>query len=225
MKNTRSLPLNVVFLLAFFIVSAGFQCNDCDEYIENISKFSIQIEPLQSSYNRTDTIWISATFDSNLALENSDESYDNSNQRADIDFHIYRIEENNEKITQGIKDFHYLNIEGEFNELEFHDKSYQVQGRIDFTCSDTLCYFKIGILCHNPGIYGFAVSNGGFGYFDESDCQYNMFNVSFDIQENNFEICEEINTHNLSISTPGGGRTWLPDPESRNTLYFFKVEI
>jgi len=227
MKNQKTnLTIILFFLFSIVLITSSFQCNDCDSFIDNRSSFKIKIEQLEKSYNIGDTIWISADFDSNLELENSSFRYDNSNQIGDIDFQIWRIEANNKKINKGINDFDYIVIKGKFYNIEYNTKkTYEIEKRVEFNCTDTTCSFKFGVICSHKGIYGFKVWGGNFGYKDNSDCQSNKFDgVTFDIKQNNFTLCKEINTNSLFVETRFGGRTFYDKPLNAKYLYFFKVE-
>jgi len=212
-------------VLLAYIITSGFQCNKCEENINNIATFKIDISPLNAIVKVGDTLWISCDFDSDFELENSVGKYNNSNSSCEIDFNIMRIISDNEKVKDGVNYFDINIIDGNFYSANNSIYNEKVKQTLNFSCSNSNCEFKFGVICKNKGYFGFKVWGGQFGLESNSDCESNRFeNINFNIERNNFDICNEINTNKLFVYEKK--RTWstYSNLDEGKNFYFFKVE-
>jgi len=223
--KSNVLRLSVFFVFVIFITTSGFQCYDCEKNVNNISSFKIDISPIEKVFEVGDTIWISTSFDSNIELNNSTFSYDNSNQLCDFDLNVLHIQSDNQKVKDGVGFFEFLIEKGEISSPNQYQGNSDVKQMVSFNCSDQFCEFRIGIVCKDSGYFGLKVWGGGFGYDTSNDCESSRFdNITFNIDNNNFEMCKEIGTDKLFVyEKKRNWSSYTKVVESKN-FYFFKVE-
>jgi len=202
------------FISLFF---CNFQCNDCEDEIHDQSSFTANIIPLQENYDIGDTILIGARFSALIPLENSKTTFDNSNQIMTFVIQIFEVKPNNELIIDGIQNFDVISRIGQINPSSYYDN--RLAKEITNTCDDENCEFQIEINLRKKGIYCFSMLNSRFG---EMECQnLSLVKNDFGLDDNNFEICQEINTNRFRVLEGG---SFFSNPEEIESFYFFRVD-
>ncbi len=207
---------NLIFLFFISLLFCNFQCNDCKDELHDQSSFTANIFPLTEIYNVGDTISIGANFSSSIGLDYSNTIYDNSNQIISFGVQVFEVRPNDELISDGIEDFDIISKIGQIVPSPYHDD--RLAKEITNICDNDKCEFLIEIIPKKKGIYCFSLLNSRFG---ETECQYlSLINNNFGLNDNNFEVCQEINTSKFSLFEGG---TFYSNPEEIPRFYFLKV--
>lgn len=210
---------NIVCIFFISLFFYNFQCNDCENEHHDKSSFTANIFPLKDIYNIGDTILLGTIFNSLVNLENSNTTYDNSNQNVSFVVQVFEVNPNNEVIIDGIEDFEISNRIGQIVYSPYYER--RLAKEITNVCDDDNCEFLIEIIPKRKGIYCFSLLNSPFG---EKECQYfDLINNDFGLNDNNFKVCAEINTTQFRLLESGAGGTYYSNPEEISRFYFFKV--
>ena len=212
MKSSNS--TNLLLILLSSLIFTNFTCNDCEEELHDQKNYSIMVLPQQIIYEIGDTIIVSANFSSQIELELSNQIHDNTDQLANFNIEIFQGIESNVDAIQARDDFEIIDITG--NTLIPLRRTWEIQ--VENTCNENLCELVFGIIPRNVGYFGISQKLGRFGY--ENECQ-NFTLIPSEIEsneDNNFEIFNEINISRIRIN-----RSYYANPETENSLYFFRV--
>lgn len=212
MKTTRRI-FNLLFILSGLIL-LNFTCNDCEEEIYDSSDFSVTLNSTQNTFIIGDTLSLHTIFDSQMELENSGATYDNSDQRINFDVKIFKAHPADNHIIGGRDNFEII---GQIGDV-FIPSSRKWRVNIKNICSEDVCELELGLIPQRIGYYGISLQSGRFG--TEDVCQ-NLTLSPTEIESNgnnNFEIFREI--HLRSIRVDG---SFFRNPETEELLYFFKV--
>jgi len=192
----------------------NFQCNDCDEELYDRSEFSSTFNTLESTIAVGDTLIMSTSLSSQIELEFSETTYDNTNQLINYGLEIFEGRENNNDAIQAREKFEFIDLKG--NVLIPEARTWEIN--IENTCDENLCELEFGLIPQQAGYYGFLLRLGNFGI--TNDCQYLTLWPS-EIESggnNNFEIFNEINLSSIRVDG-----AFFANPELENLLYFIKV--
>lgn len=206
-----------VYLFFLFLLFSNFQCFDCEEELHGKSSYTAELIPQQVNYNIGDTILLGTSFSALIPYDDNKTIYDNANEYVSFIVQIFEVKPNNETIVDGIEDFEISTKTGLISNGRYYEKRMAIE--IIDTCGIDTCGFQIEVVPQKKGIYCFSLLNSSFGGLD---CQYvRMDDNNFGLFDNNFDICNEINTDRFRILEDG--RFYL-HPEVVKSFYFFKVE-
>lgn len=205
---------NLIFgLLLFSLLTSGFTCHDCDEELYGSATFEATIDSELVEYQNGDTITIRTDFNALLELNGTSDVYDIRNQISTNALSIFGVRPNNSPLVDAISDF--TTLPGNINTQVNHEVGNSFV-TIESLC-DNNCSFEVKLIPNKNGIFLFKL----LGRSLLSDhCNNVGLNGNFDVAENNFSLCSEVNTN--SIQYPNGGGTFRT-PEIDESLYFFKV--
>jgi hypothetical protein len=205
------------WLLIGLLSIYGFQCDDCDERINNTYSFSIGNELNAKEYNLGDTLFLSANLKSTLILDNG-LPYEMNDQNFYLNMEIVRLRENNQPSYDGLKYFELIDYQG----ISMSRYDGIINTTLSFSCRDEKCLLKIGLKTLEKGYYVFIQGHGSFNN-EQDECEVNQANAYLsDGFDNNAAICKEIMKTRLVIDNTGRS-IYDSLPISSRGLYFFKV--
>ena len=206
-----------IFLFSLFLLFSNFQCDDCNGKLHGRSSYTADIMPLQESYAIGDTISLGTSFSSKIPLENSRTTHDNSGQMAWFAVQVFEVRPDNETIVEGIEDFDIFSRTGSIFPHPYYESRLAIE--ITATCDTDNCAFQVGIIPRKAGIYCLSLLDSSFG---ENECASLRFiGNDFGLEDNNFDICQEINTTQFRLLEGGA---FFSNPEEVGSFYFFRVE-
>ena len=208
------------FLFSLLLLFSNFQCDDCNGKLHDQSSYTAAIVPLQDNYTIGDTILLGASFSSQIPLERSRTTHYNAGQLAWFAVQVFEVRPDNETIVDGIEDFDIFSTTGEIIPSPYLDR--RLAKEITIVCDSDSCAFQIGIIPRKAGIYGLSLLDSNFG---ENECESLRFiGNDFGLEDNNFGICQQINTTQFRLLESGEGGVFYANPEKVGRFYFFRVE-
>lgn len=209
-----------IFLFCLFLLFSNFQCDDCKGKLYDQSSYTADIIPLQDNYTIGDTILLGSSFSSQIPLENSRATHDHAGQLAWFAVQVFEARPDNETIVDGIEDFDIFSTTGEIMPSPYLDR--RLAKEITNVCDSDSCAFQIGIIPRKAGIYCLSLLDSSFG---ENECESLRFiGNDFGLDDNNFSVCQDINTSQFRLLEGGKGGVFYANPEEVGRFYFFRVE-
>lgn len=233
MKIITEQRLIIIALLFSTILFCNFQCGEDEEdncVENNTATFDVTIYPNTKKINQGDTLWIQTNFETLLSLVNKNEIVDIANSTCSFSVDIFEVSQNSSEIQDGIHDFEYVNELGRIYQDSSRDSSdprNEYSGQIDFSCEESNCIFKIGMIPKSQGYFCVKLGVGHFGIENyESECDlYNRFELmTFDVNDHNWEYFDILNLDYLYLRSSGGTSAVINVEDSKYALYIFEVE-
>ena len=184
-------------------MSMNFTCNDCENELHDRSNFDVEIISTQNILTVGDTLELYTSLNSNIELELSESTYDNTDQLIDYTIEIFEVIANNNEAFQARSSFKFLNITGEVFIPEARKWEINIQNR----CGSTLCEIEYGLIPQRIGYFGLFLKTGRFGF--QNDCQsLTLFPTGFQTDENNNQdILDETNLSGVRVN-----RSFIDNP-------------
>jgi len=186
--------------------------DDCeDEEVFGEEVYNVELTPLQTTYVVGDTINVSATINALLDLDTGGQ-LDHSNQPISFQLQILRIQPDNNSTTAGIQEFIHTGLNGNSTEGT-NDLSIVKAKNI---CNDTSCNIEFGLIPQEQGVFSIIIL--GLGLTLDPCENYNL-DGRFNVIDNNFAICQSINTNAIDLLGLGPKTS----AAGQEFMYFFAV--
>ena len=207
--------LKIVFLLILSsLIFTNFQCNDCEDTLHDRSSFTVIPNSTESTFTIGDTLFLTTSFSSQIELELSGSTHDNSNKFINYTVELFEGVKDNIDAVEARDNFEFINSIGTVS-IPFA-RTWEIV--VENTCDENLCELEFGMIPNKTGYFGLSLRSGFFG--NEDECQF-LSLVPTEIESNdnnNFEIFNDLNLS--KIRTHG---SFYRNPELESLLYFFKV--
>lgn len=204
-------------LLSFIVIIYGFQCiEECDEFIFDRASLSYEIDIPQNTYQVGDTITIDYTDGNMISLVESMTDLELSDQHIIQFFDLFEVKADNMPIVSGTENFQ---VSHSGNRLDYVINTNELSRLIIWTCNSENCGLNLQLIAQKSGYYGFRLLHGNVTLVDQCE-SYDFYDNTFNIQDNNFEILNEINTDELNIEVP----IQFDVQANSEGQFFFKVQ-
>ena len=213
MKSYTILNFSSLILISF--VFMNFQCDNCEDELHDRSSFSTTLNTLQSQIEVGDTLIMSASFSSQIELEISKMTHDNSNQLINYTLEIFKAVENDVNAIQARNDFDFIDMKSSV----FVPESRTWEVNIENFCGNSLCELEFGFIPKKAGYYGLFLRTGIVGI--SNSCQFlTLMPTAIESNgNNNFDTFSEINVSRIRVDG-----VFFSNPKSEERLFFFKVK-
>lgn len=212
MKSFNSTTYLILILSS--LIFMNFQCNDCDDELNDRSNFTVTPRSSQNTIRIGDTLFLATSLNSQIELELSGSIYDNSDQIINYRIEVFEGLNSNIDVIQSREAFKFVNTLGTV--LISPARTWEIAAQN--TCDDDICEIEFGMIPQKTGYFGLSLQSGRFGF--DKECQFlSLTPTEFASGgDNNFEIFNDINLSNIRING-----SFYVSPESEKLLYFFQV--
>ncbi len=203
---------NYLILLLSCFVFSNFQCDGCEERLNDYTYYSVTPGSLQSTFSVGDTLLFSTAFSAQLELVNSGLIHDNANQFIYYIMQVFEGQYDNVNTVPARDKFEFVDESGNVSELGNH-----LEIAIENTCDQDSCKLAFGMIPQQPGYFGVALRLGRL--FGKACQDLSLYPNEIESNGNNhFEVFEEINLSGIRVDN-----AYFSDPASEKRMYFFKV--
>lgn len=203
-----------LYCLLIGILFSSFQCVECEEELHDRSNFSVTLNTTQNTLEVGDTLILRTLFDSQMELEFSGNTYDNSNQSISYEIELFYAQEG---FSDAFPAREYFEFIGQGTQVDTSSRN-EWRVKIASHCREERCGLSLGLVAQRAGYFGIALQNGRFG---EHDYCKSLTLQATEIEtngSNNAEIFREIDRSGIRID----GR-YVNDLATQERMYFFKV--
>lgn len=209
----NNMKKSIFGLLILSFLFSNFTCHKCESDLRGEEVLVWDILPLQTTYQVGDTLILRSSTDAIFEYDSGD-LLDHSNLPLTYNVQPLRIQPNNNPTTAVMdNDFNTIGLNGSMAE----DISGQFAvTKITTVCDNDSCNFELGIILQEEGIFSILLGNGEIY---TSECEQFGFIGRFNVTDNNFSICQNINTTEIDLYGLGPQLN-ASDAEE---MYFFEV--